>query len=149
LPIEHLATERTSDDRHAVKIADRRVGPHKRGDTSRPIEVPSRDQGKGTLSIAMSRPTKLDHGIDAWLAQHEGWERGANMQSIARTYKFPDFASALAFVVRLGCLAEKKDHHPDVELGWGKVRVVWTTHDQGGITRLDIELAEATDALRL
>jgi 4a-hydroxytetrahydrobiopterin dehydratase len=94
----------------------------------------------------MSRPTKLDHGIDAWLAQHEGWER-AGTQAIARTYKFPDFATALGFVVRVGCLAEKKDHHPDIELGWGKARVTWTTHDAGGVTRLDIELADATDAL--
>jgi 4a-hydroxytetrahydrobiopterin dehydratase len=94
----------------------------------------------------MTRPTKLDVGIDAWLAQHEGW--GREGQAIARTYKFPDFASALGFVVRLGCLAEKRDHHPDIELGWGKVRVLWTTHDAGGITRLDIELAEATDTLR-
>ena len=61
---------------------------------------------------------------------------------------FPDFASALAFVVRLGCLAEKKDHHPDIELGWGKVRVLWTTHDAGGLTRLDLEMAEAADALK-
>jgi len=95
----------------------------------------------------MSRPTKLDHGIDAWLAQHEGWERDGT-QGIARTYKFPDFSSALAFVVRVGCLAEKQDHHPDIQLGWGKVRVAWTTHDAGGITRLDIELAGATDALK-
>jgi 4a-hydroxytetrahydrobiopterin dehydratase len=96
--------------------------------------------------VPMSRPTKLDHGLDAWLAQHDGWTREG--QAIARTYKFPDFASALAFVVRLGCLAEKKDHHPDIELGWGKVRVLWTTHDAGGLTRLDLEMAEAADALK-
>jgi 4a-hydroxytetrahydrobiopterin dehydratase len=94
----------------------------------------------------MSRPTKLDHGLDAWLAQHDGWTREG--QAITRAYKFPDFASALAFVVRLGCLAEKKDHHPDIELGWGKVRVLWTTHDAGGLTRLDLEMAEAADALK-
>jgi 4a-hydroxytetrahydrobiopterin dehydratase len=100
----------------------------------------------GTL-VVMSRPTKLDHGIDAWLAQHEGWVREGT-QAIARTYKFPDFASALGFVVRIGCLAEKMDHHPDIQLGWGKVRVLWTTHDAGGVTRLDIELAAATDGLK-
>lgn len=94
----------------------------------------------------MSRPTKLDHGIDAWLAQHEGWVR-ENPQTIAKEFKFADFASALAFVVRLACLAEKKNHHPDIELGWGRVKVLWTTHDAGGITRLDLEMAEATSAL--
>jgi 4a-hydroxytetrahydrobiopterin dehydratase len=67
--------------------------------------------------------------------------------ALARTFKFPDFASALAFVVRLGCVAEKRDHHPDVELGWGKARVSWSTHDAGGITQLDLDMAEATTKL--
>ena len=98
------------------------------------------------ISAPMSRPTKLDHGLDAWIATHEGWVRqGTN--AIAREFKFKDFGSALAFVVRLGCLAEKKDHHPDVELGWGRVKVLCTTHDAGGITRLDLEMADATNAL--
>jgi 4a-hydroxytetrahydrobiopterin dehydratase len=95
----------------------------------------------------MSRPTKLDHGIDAWLAQHEGWTREGTA-AIARTYPFPDFGSALAFVVRIACLAEKRDHHPEITFGPDHVRVVWTTHDAGGLTRLDIELAAASDAIR-
>jgi 4a-hydroxytetrahydrobiopterin dehydratase len=49
-------------------------------------------------------------------------------------------------VVRVGLAAEKKDHHPDVELGWGRARVLWTTHDAGGITSLDVELAALTDS---
>jgi 4a-hydroxytetrahydrobiopterin dehydratase len=96
----------------------------------------------------MSRPTQMaDRDVDAWLAHHEGWAREGT-SAIMRSYTFPDFSSALAFVVRVGCLAEKKDHHPDIELGWGKVQVRWMTHDAGGITRLDVELAAATDVLR-
>ncbi len=94
----------------------------------------------------MTRPTKLeDKEIEAWLAAHPGWtsEKGA---AIARAFKFPDFSAALAFVVRVGLAAEKKDHHPDVELGWGKARVLWSTHDAGGITSLDLELAALTDS---
>lgn len=49
--------------------------------------------------------------------------------------------------MRVGLAAEKRDHHPDIELGWGRARVVWTTHDQRGVTALDTELAETTDAL--
>ena len=93
----------------------------------------------------MARPTKLDAAIvDAWLAAHPGWER-AGGGAIARAYKLPDFAAALAFVVRVGCLAERQDHHPDVELGFGRARVAWSTHDAGGVTQLDLDAAEATD----
>src|SRR5579884_2689141 len=95
----------------------------------------------------MPRPTKLDpKSLDAWLAAHPGWER-ADSGAIARRYTFTDFASALAFTVRVGCLAEKRDHHPDVELGWGRARVLWSTHDAGGVTELDTAAAEATDSL--
>jgi 4a-hydroxytetrahydrobiopterin dehydratase len=95
----------------------------------------------------MSRPTKLDDAaIDAWIASHAGWQR-AGAGAVAKGFKFSDFSSALAFVVRVGCLAEKRDHHPDVELSWGRARVLWSTHDAGGVTRLDLEAAEATDKL--
>jgi 4a-hydroxytetrahydrobiopterin dehydratase len=95
----------------------------------------------------MARPTKLDPAaVDAWLSAHAGWER-AGAGAIAKRFSFPDFAAALGFVVRVGCQAEKRDHHPDVEMGWGRARVLWSTHDAGGITRLDLDLAEATDKL--
>jgi 4a-hydroxytetrahydrobiopterin dehydratase len=94
----------------------------------------------------MHRPTKLDPAaIEAFLAAHEGWSRVGD--SLARAYTFADFSAALGFVVRVGLAAEKHDHHPDIELGWGKARVRWTTHDAEGVTSLDLELAEATDAL--
>jgi len=73
--------------------------------------------------------------------------RGRGSGTPARTFKLPDFSTALGLVVRVGLVAEKRDHHPDVELGWGRARVVWTTHDQKGVTSLDTELAEATDAI--
>ncbi len=95
----------------------------------------------------MARPTKLEVAvIDSFVAGHAGWTR-AGEGAIAKTYKFGDFSSALAFVVRVGCLAEKRDHHPDVELGWGRVRLVWSTHDAGGVTELDLAAAEASDAI--
>jgi len=95
----------------------------------------------------MARPVKLDGAVvDTWLAAHAGWER-AGADAIARKFAFPDFGSALGFVVRLGCVAEKRDHHPDVELGWGRARVLWSTHDAGGVSQLDLDAAEATDKL--
>lgn len=94
----------------------------------------------------MARPPKLDPGVvDAWLASHPGWARDG--EAIAKRFTFPDFASALAFAVKVGMLAEKRNHHPDVLVAWGKAAVLWTTHDAGGISELDLELAAATDAL--
>lgn len=94
----------------------------------------------------MARPQKLGEAeIAGWLAAHEGWAREG--QGLSRTYRFADFGAALAFAVRVGLLAEKRDHHPDLALGWGRASVLWSTHDAGGITALDLELAEATDRL--
>jgi 4a-hydroxytetrahydrobiopterin dehydratase len=95
----------------------------------------------------MARPTKLlPEAVDTWLAAHAGWQREGE-KAIVKTFSFADFGAALAFTVRVGLVAEKRDHHPDVLVGWGKAKVLWTTHDAGGITELDLSLAEATDAL--
>lgn len=83
--------------------------------------------------------------VEAWLAANPGWSREGD--ALVRAYKLADFGAALALAVRLGLVAEKRDHHPDILLGWGKARVLWTTHDAGGITQLDLDLAKATDAL--
>jgi 4a-hydroxytetrahydrobiopterin dehydratase len=85
-----------------------------------------------------------DSAVDAWVSTHQGWAR-VHQNALAKDFRFPDFGAALGFVVRLGCAAEKKDHHPDVELGWGRAKITWSTHDAGGITELDLAMAEATD----
>jgi 4a-hydroxytetrahydrobiopterin dehydratase len=95
----------------------------------------------------MARPQKLESTtVDGWLGQHPGWAREGET-ALARSFSFPDFGSALAFAVRVGMAAERRDHHPDIHLGWGKARVVWTTHDAHGITQLDLDLAGVTDTL--
>ncbi len=95
----------------------------------------------------MSRPPKLEHAaVEAWLAAHPGWTREGE-GAISRTFRFPDFGRALAFTVELGMVAQKRDHHPEVTVGWGRASVVWTTHDAEGLTSLDLALAEATDAI--
>jgi 4a-hydroxytetrahydrobiopterin dehydratase len=106
-------------------------------------------------ALGMPRPAKLDAGtIEAFLSAHEGWARAESAghgaaadDALTRAYSFADFSAALGFVVRVGLAAEKMDHHPDIELGWGKARVRWSTHDAGGITALDLQLAEMTDSL--
>lgn len=66
---------------------------------------------------------------------------------LVRTFRFPDFAQALAFVNRVGAIAEDQDHHPELTLTWGKVRVAVHSHDVGGLTRRDVRFAGACDAL--
>ena len=73
------------------------------------------------------------------------WARDGD--AIVRTYECPDFAAAIAFVVRIGFLAEAKDHHPDLDVRWRRVRVLLTTHDLDGLSDWDFELAAAIDAV--
>lgn len=64
-----------------------------------------------------------------------------------REYKFPDFAQALAFVGKVGELAEAANHHPDIEFGWGYVRLTLISHDKGEITERDHQLAAKIENL--
>lgn len=73
------------------------------------------------------------------------WEED-NTQ-LHKTFTFVDFKTALAFVNKIGELAEKVNHHPDIELSWGKVGVHLTTHSQGGVTEKDHQMAKEIDAL--
>ncbi len=66
---------------------------------------------------------------------------------LVRRYKFPDFRSALAFVNRVGELAEEQGHHPDIVLGWGKVEITTWTHSVNGLTESDFILAAKIDQL--
>jgi 4a-hydroxytetrahydrobiopterin dehydratase len=70
-----------------------------------------------------------------------------NEHHLVRTYKFPDFKSALAFVNRVGELAEEQGHHPDILLGWGKVEITTWTHAVDGLTESDFILAAKIDRL--
>ena len=66
---------------------------------------------------------------------------------LIKEFKFPDFKSALAFVNNVGELAENINHHPDIELSWGRVQITLTTHSQNKVTAKDYALAGAIDKL--
>lgn len=68
-------------------------------------------------------------------------------QSIRRVFEFPDFDGSMRFVNRVARLAERAGHHPDIDIRWNRVTLVWTTHDAGGLTALDFELARKVDRL--
>lgn len=67
--------------------------------------------------------------------------------TISRVFKFADFKSSLEFVDKVGELAEKANHHPDIELSWGRVKITLTTHSQGGVTDKDKALSAQIDQL--
>jgi 4a-hydroxytetrahydrobiopterin dehydratase len=70
-----------------------------------------------------------------------------NNHHIEREFAFPDFKSALAFVNRVGDIAEEQGHHPDIALAWGKVGVSIWTHKINGLTESDFILAAKIDRL--
>jgi 4a-hydroxytetrahydrobiopterin dehydratase len=85
--------------------------------------------------------------IAEWLPLLPGWKLAADGSDLRKDYSFRDFAGALAFVNALGWIAEQQNHHPDLELGWGRCRVRFSTHDVGGISRNDFICAAKTEAL--
>jgi 4a-hydroxytetrahydrobiopterin dehydratase len=89
-------------------------------------------------------PKLSEPDIDAALAQLPGWQREGD--EIMRMYELPSFPEAIEFVRRIADLAEAADHHPDLDIRYRKVRAALTTHDQGGLTALDFELARDIDA---
>jgi 4a-hydroxytetrahydrobiopterin dehydratase len=66
---------------------------------------------------------------------------------LARTFQFEDFVAALAFVNQVGERAEEAGHHPDIDIRYNKVRLGLVTHDAGGLTAKDFDLAVAADRL--
>lgn len=78
---------------------------------------------------------------DAALAALEGWSRLAGRDAIAGSFRFVDFNQAFGFMSRVALMAEKLDHHPEWSNVYNRVEIVLTTHDAGGLTEKDIELA--------
>ncbi|HUX44544.1 MAG TPA: 4a-hydroxytetrahydrobiopterin dehydratase [Terracidiphilus sp.] len=67
--------------------------------------------------------------------------------ALERVFKLPDFVAALAFVNQIGTLAEEAGHHPDIDIRYNRVRIALVTHDAGGITAKDFDLAADIDGL--
>jgi len=75
-----------------------------------------------------------------------GWS--GDEKQIEKTFQRKDFKSALDFVNKVGELAEKADHHPDIFLhGWNKVRITLSTHSAGGVTGNDVQLARQIEEI--
>lgn len=86
-----------------------------------------------------------DHEVEVFLDAHPGWKRTG--KAISRTFEFGGFSEAIGFVTRIALLAEKADHHPDIDIRWNKVTLAVVTHSEGGLTGRDVELADTADRL--
>ncbi|MDQ1228748.1 4a-hydroxytetrahydrobiopterin dehydratase [Sphingomonas sp. SORGH_AS 879] len=75
------------------------------------------------------------------------WDWDEARDAISRRFVFADFNEAFGFMTRVALLAEKADHHPEWSNVWNRVDIVLTTHDAGGLSARDIDMAEAIDAL--
>lgn len=75
----------------------------------------------------------------------EGWE--VQDDFINKEYEFENFAEALEFINQVGAVAEEADHHPDIFFGYGYAEIAITSHDAGGLTERDFELAAKIDKL--
>jgi 4a-hydroxytetrahydrobiopterin dehydratase len=89
-------------------------------------------------------PTKLNpESIRGWLRERPGWKRQAN--SLIKDFQFPSFRDSIVFVNRVATLADEIDHHPDIDVRYDLVRLTLSSHDAGGITEKDLDLAEQID----
>lgn len=91
---------------------------------------------------------KLDDALRAVaLNDLPEWTTNAEPDGIARTFSFASFVDAFGFMARVALLAEKADHHPEWSNVYNRVNILLTTHDAGGLSQRDIDLAKQIDAL--
>jgi len=92
---------------------------------------------RSTPRLSPEQIAELMPQLDGWSVQDD--------RKLVKMYRFPDFASGLAFVNRAGAVAEAEGHHPDLHLSWGRVGAVVSTHAIGGLSENDFILAAKLD----
>lgn len=93
----------------------------------------------------MSRERLADEVIQIRLSNLKGWD--SDRGSLRKRFEFLNFRDSLEFVNKVGEIAEKYDHHPDITFGWGYAELAFTTHDSGGITEKDFEMGAEVDKI--
>lgn len=84
-----------------------------------------------------------DESIEGWVSQHSGWKHDGDR--IVKTFDLGSFRDTIVFVNRVATLADQADHHPDIDIRYDKVTIGLSTHDAGGITEKDLDMAEKID----
>jgi 4a-hydroxytetrahydrobiopterin dehydratase len=85
--------------------------------------------------------------LDELLRALPGWSVTVDGKEITKDFRFPDFHRTMGFVNALAFMANREDHHPDLEIGYGHCRVRWSTHDVGGLSLNDFICAAKVEAL--
>ncbi|HXG37767.1 MAG TPA: 4a-hydroxytetrahydrobiopterin dehydratase [Bacteroidota bacterium] len=93
----------------------------------------------------MTRTLLTEEQIQQQLRELKGWTRSGN--EIKKTVRLQDFVRAMGFVNSVALLAEKMDHHPDIDIRWNTVHLTLSTHSAGGLTEYDFTLARQIDQL--
>ena len=84
---------------------------------------------------------------DHWLSEHRAWIHDPSRDSIRRTLRFKDFNEAFGFMARVALHAERLGHHPEWFNVYDRVEITLTTHDVGGLSSLDLQLAAAIETV--
>jgi len=108
-----------------------------------------------TIHLTDKKCVACEGGIDPltpeqivpFAAEVPEWKIADDKKSISREFKFKDFKEALVFANKVGDIAESEGHHPDMEVGWGRVRVTLTTHAIKGLHDNDFIVAAKVDQL--
>lgn len=85
--------------------------------------------------------------IQRHLGELDGWRLAPGGKSLVKNFKFKDFHHTLGFINAVGFMANREDHHPDIEAGYGHCQLTWSTHDAKGLTLNDFICAARVDAL--
>jgi 4a-hydroxytetrahydrobiopterin dehydratase len=86
-------------------------------------------------------------GAAAALKELSGWKAADGRDAISKKFEFKDFSAAFGFMARVALKAEQMDHHPEWSNVYNKVEVQLSTHDAGGVTQKDVDLAKFMDSI--
>jgi 4a-hydroxytetrahydrobiopterin dehydratase len=98
-----------------------------------------------STEVSLKYPKLHEAAVGAALEGLPGWSRRGD--ELVKTFRFDRYLDGIAFVDALAARAEAADHHPDLGVHWGRVEVRLTTHDAGGITEQDVDLARQIESL--
>jgi len=93
----------------------------------------------------MERKKMTTEEVESRLGSTDGWK--VEGEALYKRFEFANFAESLAFVNKVGAIAESADHHPDITFGWGYAEFRTMTHDRGGITDVDLALVKEIDSI--